>query len=157
MAKKQSIPKKTNSIAPELFIVEGIADSRERRRRLVSELLKRKDKVEALSWLKGSSLTLEESSKYKGRVKSYRNLAEWPTEQSVAWIQELYTRGAMKVWAVNFDRNQPYESINTLIVTLPEERKMRRAVFEWTNKQIMEDGFDPEDDCGQRHLFVWFD
>ena len=113
---------------------------------LIAKLLrKRKDKFEALSWLKAST------------DKSKRNLAEFTPKQSIKWIQQLYARGATEVWAVRIGRNPPYESIDTLIVTLPDDPGARLAVFRWTNAQAMSDGFDPDEDYGQRHLYVWFD
>jgi hypothetical protein len=120
-------------------------DRRKRLENTIKGLLKNKRKAEALSWLKG------------GNKKSYRYLAEWTTEQSIEWVECLYERGAAEVWAVEFDRNAGYESINTLIVTLPPDKKKRRSVLELTNRQIHDDGFDPEEDYGQRHLYVWFD
>lgn len=121
-------------------------ESRDDTEQMIKELLQSDEKVEALSWLKGSN------------KKSHRNLAEWTTEESVQLVQEIYDCGATKVWAVRFDRNPPYESINTLILELPADKKKRRAVFDWSNTKMEEQGFDtPTEDYGQRHVFLWFD
>ena len=119
---------------------------REHTERLIEEHLRqRTDKFEALSWLRA------------GNPKSYRYLAEWTNEESIKLIEQAYRCGATEVWAVKFDRNPPYESINTLIVTLPDDPTARDAVFGWANDQSEEQGFDPEEDYGQSHLYLWFD
>jgi hypothetical protein len=119
---------------------------REHEEKLIARLLRKKDKVEALSWLEGI------------HASSNRNLAEWTTAESIARIRGLYGSGAREVWAVQFDRNLPYESINTLIVTLPDDAAERAKVFEWVREQAMVQGFEEtEPDAGQRHLRVWFD
>lgn len=120
-------------------------DDRERTEARINKLLARRDKREALSWLRG------------GNEKSYRFLAEWTTEESLELIEQLYQAGAKEVWAVRFDRNPPYESINTLIVTLPDDPEARERVFAWSNEQAEGQGFDSDEDYGQQHLFVWFD
>jgi len=113
---------------------------------LIQKLLrKKKDRFEALAWLKGS------------HAQSQRNLSEWTNAQSVEMVQQLYGCGAAEVLAVRFDRNPPYESINTLIVALPADSVKRFAVFEWANEQIEKQGFDPEEDYGQPYLYIWFD
>jgi hypothetical protein len=121
---------------------EAPFDRRAELERTIGELLKSEEKAEALAWLKG------------GAEKECRNIAEWTTRRSVEWVRALYRRGAVEVWAVRFSG---FESINTLVVTLPKDKKKRRAVLEWTNRQIEDDGFDPEEDYGQSHLYVWFD
>jgi hypothetical protein len=107
--------------------------------------LNNEDKQEALSWLKA------------GTAKSVRYLAELEPKESILLVEELYAAGAVEVWAVAFDRNPPYESINTLIIGLPRDRYAREMVFHWAAKQARKQGFDAFEDYGQRHLFVWFD
>jgi hypothetical protein len=114
--------------------------------RLIAKLLrKRTDKYEALTWLT------------EAPDPSKRNLAEWPHRESVGWIRDLYARGAQQVWAVGFDRNLPYESINALIITLPDDPARRASVFASANEQIQRQGFEPEEDHDQPHLYIWFD
>ncbi len=116
---------------------------REETERLIQKLLrKRKDKFEALSWLKERD------------TKSVQYLAEYPPEASIKVIKEIYRSGAKEVWAVQFDRNLQYESINTLIITLPEDPTKRGTVFRWAHNQAEQEGFDPDVDYGQSHLYV---
>ena len=119
---------------------------REETENLIAKLLrKRKDKFEALAWLKG------------GTAQSKRYLAELTNHQSVRLIKRAYDAGVVEVWAVGFARNAPYESIYRLVITLPEDRVKRKATFKWANEQIERQGFEPESDYGQRHLYIWFD
>jgi hypothetical protein len=120
-------------------------DREETERRIAKLLRKRKDKFEALAWLNERS------------EASDRGLSEWNWEESVRMIRQLYDVGAREVWAVEFGRNPPYESIHTLVVTLPDEPAARRAVFGWVNEQTVRQGFEAEEDYGQRHVSVWFD
>jgi len=113
-------------------------------RSVAKRLRQRNDKFEALEWLKGSN------------PKSDRNLAEWPLARSVQFVQTLYKSGATEVLAVQFDRNPPYESINTLLIALPDTSTARLAVFALCNDQITKQGFDPAEDYGQTHIELWF-
>jgi hypothetical protein len=114
--------------------------------RLIAKHLRQwKDKFEALSWLKS------------GADPSHRNLAEWSNDESIRVVQQVYDAGAKEVWAVAFDRNPLYESINTLIVSLPEDPMARHGVFRWAGAQAQRDGFTADEDYGQSHLYVWFD
>lgn len=88
---------------------------------------------------------------------SRRYLAEWSLDESVRVVEQLYAAGALQVWAVAFDRNLPYESINTLIIALPDKRDPRARALELANQNKTRQGFDTEQDCGQTHLHLWFD
>jgi hypothetical protein len=100
---------------------------------------------EALEWLRGSG------------PASYRYLAEYPNEQSIELIEQLYAVGARRVSAVKFDVNPPYESINTLKIDLPDEADARQRVFEWINEKTVLQGYDPDEDTGQGSVSLWFD
>lgn len=119
---------------------------RERTEQLIARHLRqRKDKYEALAWLT------------EAPDPSKRSLAEWTNRESVRRIRELYARGAREIWAVAFDRNLPYESIHTLIIALPDDPSRRAAVFATADNLIQLQGYDPEPDHGQQHLYIWFD
>ena len=117
-------------------------DSKEHTERVIAKHLRqRKNKFEALAWLKESG------------GDEYHSLAEWSNEESVEQVERLYAAGAREVWAVAFDKNLPYESINTLILTLPENAAARNAVFGWVNDHVQRQGLDTEEDYGQSHLY----
>ena len=120
-------------------------ESRQKISDLIDKLIRNKDKHEALAWLRGS------------KTGSYRYISEWTNKKSVAWIKTLYEAGAPEAWAVEFARNAGYESITVLIVMLPTDGVVRAKVFDFANAQIQAEGFDPEDDYGQLHLYLWFD
>jgi hypothetical protein len=116
----------------------------------IAKYLATTDKIEAVSWLGDSN------------DASYRFLAEWSNEESLDLIRDLYSRGAEKVWAMEFDVNPPYESINTLLVALPVAAspaafEKRAAVFNWASERMVAQGFDPIEDAGQQYLCLWFD
>jgi len=58
---------------------------------------------------------------------------------------------------VDIGTNAGFSSTDSLIVTLPREKKRRKRIFDWSDTQAIEMGLDPEPDRGQKHLFIWFD
>ncbi len=110
----------------------------------IAKFLRKRDKYEALAWLKGSM------------PGSYRFVFEWPNKKSVDWVTNLYAVGAAQVLAVDFARNAGYESVKHLLINLPTDAKQRSAVFAQVNKQVEEQGFSPMDDTGQEQLLIWF-
>lgn len=107
----------------------------------IQKLLRGKNRSEALSWLQNSE---------------QRNVGELEHGESIELIQALYELGAVKVLAVEIDASGPYESTDTLIVTLPDD-DARSAIFAKVNALERTMGFDPEEDRGQPHLMVYFD
>jgi len=121
-------------------------DKRERTEleQMIQRLLRqKKDRFEARAWLED------------GGEKSVRFIGEMSKEQSIKFVQKLYRLGAKEVMAVKIGRNPPYESINTMIVTLPSDRKARQQLFAFEGKRVESEGFDPPEDYGQSHLLVW--
>jgi len=101
---------------------------------------------EAMSWLKESSVP-------------ERSLGECRScESSVKLVQELYDSGAVKVWAFDID-GEPTEEQNSgrLIVELPENPMTRANLLAKCNEIGAEQGFDPEQDYGQRYTILMLD
>lgn len=112
---------------------------------IVSELLKRKDKIEAIKWLTSAPAGV------------HRNVGEMTNEESVAYVRNLYKLGAREVAAVKLSTNRKYESTDTLILTLPNDPSARAMIFESETERVEEMGYDEEPDMGQRYLLCWFD
>lgn len=110
----------------------------------VRSLLRRKDKVEALKWLTSAS----------GGV--YRNIGEMTDKESVAYVRKLYKLGAEEVVVAELQRNGEYESTNNVVLTLPDDRSARRAIFEFETDRVEEMGFEQDPDTGQKYLWCWF-
>ena len=107
--------------------------------------MKSQDKVEALAWLTDAPAGV------------HRNIGEMTNPESVAYVRRLYKLGATEVVAVDIGVNRNYESTDTLIATLPQNPKTRKAIFESEGERAEEMGYEMEPDAAQPHLFIWFD
>lgn len=105
-------------------------------------LLRRKDRFEAAAWLKGSDK---------------RNIGEMSNKDATALVRKLYEWGAVKVIVAYIKENAGYESTDHVVVTLPDDAKARQRITRWISRHTQRMGFDPVEDHGQRHAFVWFD
>ena len=81
---------------------------------IVMELLKRKDKSEAIKWLTGAP---------KG---VHRNVGELSNADSIEYVKKLCTLGAREVVVVKIGVNGKYESTDTLIATRPASKRRRK-------------------------------
>jgi hypothetical protein len=103
-------------------------------------------KAEALSWLKGGSAT------------SFRNIGELgTTEESVGFIQSLYSMGARTVLAVEIIEWELGENTGNLLVELPQDRFLRKQLFAFEKEHAASMGFDGTADEGQLYLYLKLD
>jgi hypothetical protein len=103
-------------------------------------------KAEALAWLKG------------GSAKSFRNIGELDTtEESIAFIQRLYSLGAKTVLAVKIIEWEQGENTGNLLVELPRDRFLRSELFAFGKQHAESMGFDDTEDMGQRYLYFKLD
>jgi hypothetical protein len=109
----------------------------------LSQMLQREDRAEAISWLRLG--------------KGKHNIGEMSPQKSKKLVADLYKFGARQVDVVDIRANAGLASTDSLIVTLPREKKRRKRIFDWSDTQAIEMGLDPEPDRGQKYLFVWFD
>ncbi len=101
---------------------------------------------EVIAWLKG------------GTDNDFRSLGELTTnEESTTFAEQIYIAGAAEVVAVEIDKYPEGQNTGKLVIRLPDDTDARRAVFEWLGDIGSEQGFDPEKDNGQAHLFVMLD
>lgn len=112
----------------------------------IHKLLDNPHKAEALAWLKD------------GGDDSFRNLGELETtEESIALVQHLYDLGAVEVLAVEIDIYPEGQNTGKLVITLPDASEARKKIFAWGGEQVASLGFAPEQDVGQKQLFVGLD
>lgn len=83
---------------------------------------------------------------------------------ALEFVEQLYAAGATRVVvAANCIRDDAAERklggpyADGIKVELPDDPGKRRALFEISNREAEEEGFDPEPDEGQRVLFLWWD
>jgi hypothetical protein len=112
---------------------------------IISRLLNKSDKVEAMAWLRGHSHFHQ------------RNIGEMSNSDSIALVQLFYSWGALEVSAMDIGINEPYESTDTLIIRLPQEEELRMRFFCWSNEHNRRMGLDLKVDSGQQYLLIWFD
>lgn len=88
-----------------------------------------------------------------------RTLGELATrEASIELVKEVYDLGASKVMAVKIDRYPDgQENTGKLVICLPKEKVARKKLFAWAAEKAEKQGYDPEPDAGQKHLFVMLD
>jgi hypothetical protein len=79
-----------------------------------------------------------------------RNLGEMSAEESADFVAKAYNAGAVRVIAVEIAE----ETTNHLLLELPTQAAKRRRVFAFEKKQAESEGFDGEEDRGQRFLYL---
>jgi hypothetical protein len=79
------------------------------------------------------------------------------TKESIEFIQEVFDLGAVQVFAVEIDDYDDSENTGKLCIELPEDTELRQQVLEWAGQISWEQGFDPEQDIGQRYVFMMLD
>jgi hypothetical protein len=118
-----------------------------------SELVRARDAVEALAWLREAK-TPEERTITGGDGEGWRG------DEAIAVVQELYRLGAVRVTAVKIDgRVEKDRCQNTcaLIVELPGDTGKRSSLFAWQGDFARKLDWDPTPDDGQDYLLIWRD
>jgi hypothetical protein len=114
-------------------------------RQFVDKLLSSR-KAEALAWPKGSS------------AKSFHNIGELATtEESLAFVQSIYSLGARAVAAVKIMTYDQDENTGDLLVELLRDRFLRSELFAFQKKHAESKGFDGTEDNGQLYLYFKLD
>jgi hypothetical protein len=79
------------------------------------------------------------------------------TEESIEFIQGVFDAGAVQVFAVEIDCYEDDENTGKLCIELPKNPELRQQVLVWAGEIAEEQGFDAEQDIGQRYVFVMLD
>jgi len=112
---------------------------------LVKELLSG-PKAEALEWLRS------------GSKASRRSLGEkQKTEDSIAFVQQLYDLGAEQVLAVGINEYHQGQNTSQLLVQLPDDDHARARLFAFERDLVEPRGFDGTADEGQEYLYLELD
>jgi hypothetical protein len=115
---------------------------------LISRFLSDRKKSEALKWLESSSAKDERTI---GALKTNRD--------SIRFVKKIYQAGALKIIAVQIRKRRGGNNYHTgkLIAELPQDAKLRKAIFAWCKRQGDSLGFSPDPDRGENHLFLLLD
>ncbi|MCA9041867.1 MAG: hypothetical protein KDA65_16050 [Planctomycetaceae bacterium] len=111
----------------------------------VQRFLGAENTKEALAWLKAGP-------------DNIHTLAEGlPTENSIELIQGFYDAGAKEVLAVEIDEYDDFQNTGKLVIELSDDPAERAAVLEKADEIAISQGFNPEQDSGQRYVFLMLD
>jgi len=115
---------------------------------LICRLLSDRKKLEVLNWLKGGG---SEDKRTVGECKTNRD--------SIRFVKEIYGVGASKIFAVQIRKKRDGNTHHTgkLVAELPQDAKLRKAIFAWCERQGDSLGFSPDPDHGESHLFLLLD
>ncbi len=82
------------------------------------------------------------------------------TESALAFVEGLHSAGAVKVAVDNINNDKiemeeggPYA--DALILGLPDDPAQRRKLFSMANPEFQREGFEAENDAGQKILYFW--
>jgi hypothetical protein len=107
------------------------------------KLLKESSTAEARNWL-------EEPNKKRGFFK-------WGKKRPLAFVKDLYSRGAKTVTVADIETDTLLGEIGThLVITLPDDSQKRKAVLAFLN-ETFEDEEEPRTDHGQKYELVTLD
>ena len=123
------------------------SDARARLDTMVERLAKAPASREAREWLK------------EHRADTERSLGEgWSIRRSRAFIDRFYAAGARRVIAVEIDEyGDGHQNTGKLVVELPGSSVARKRIFALAGRVSKSVGFDPDEDHGQRLLFMMLD
>jgi hypothetical protein len=130
------------------FNEDSSVTARREHEELIQRLLSDATKREALAWLKGGT-TAEKRT--VGACKT--------TRESLQLIQTIFDLGAVDIFAVQIHPipRGGGEHTGKLVVKLPQDAKLRTAIFDWCKQQGDSLGFSPDPDGGESHLFLLLD
>jgi|KBSSwiStaDraftv2_1062776.scaffolds.fasta_scaffold378249_1 hypothetical protein len=138
---KAGLPKTKRKRTTRAAVKQGIKEDFN-----VDAMLSAPGTMEVLEWLRSGQ-------------PGTRTLGELPShEASIEVAKEIYALGAIKVWAVEINKDDPeLEGTGKLIVSLPKAPAVRAHVLKWCAEWAERKGYEPESDVGQDHVFVMLD
>lgn len=106
-----------------------------------AQLLAEPNHAEALEWLKAEN--------------KRRAVFKWGKKQAIDLVENLYRRGAVKVYVADISSDQVFGELTAqMVVVLPEDAAARKKLFEWYNSSF---GDDVQKDQGQKYLLLTLD
>ena len=120
--------------------------SGEHERETVQELLSLGPYSEALTWLR-KGFDCKEQTRFLGEGMSIT--------ESIEFIEKLYKAGASKVFVLEITQeDEGIETSDKLLVNLDRSSKLRTELFKLCNEVTINEGFLPDEDIGQNHIFL---
>jgi hypothetical protein len=79
--------------------------------------------------------------------------------EAIELVDKLYSSGAKIVSITGIIDYKSEDDIcaDQMIIQLPEEKEKRAVLFSVCNEEIIKEGFDPEEDKGQKEIKLWWD
>ena len=78
-------------------------------------------------------------------------------EAAGAFFDTLYAFGAETVYVLNVEDEQEGPYADALLFRVPDDPAARGRLFEVDAREARHEGFDPDQDEGQRYLYFWWD
>jgi hypothetical protein len=114
---------------------------------LLEEFLADPTRREALDWLQEVA---ESETRSLGEIPSWK--------ESLALVEEAYAENVTELFVVKVvDCGDGLQNTGTLMARLPAKGKKRKKALAWCNEQNGFQGFDPEEDGGQKWMIVQLD
>lgn len=85
------------------------------------------------------------------------------TDEACKLVELLYEMGAKEVYVCGIEddpewvRQQGGPTADSLIVVLPKDKAIRKAIFSLQGEEAIKQGFDPSEDTGETELLFWWD
>lgn len=78
---------------------------------------------------------------------------------AIVFVSDLYKKGAIEVFITGINNYISEDQMNadSVIVKLPDEKEKRSLLFDIYNRELIHEGFEPENDKGQKEIKIWYD
>jgi hypothetical protein len=81
------------------------------------------------------------------------------TADALAFVESLYEAGAteVRIAGESIEKDEGFDHADALRVWLPKDQQSRLAILTIVNAEAAREGFDQEEDSGQREVYLWWD
>jgi hypothetical protein len=81
------------------------------------------------------------------------------TADALAFVESLYEAGAteVRIAGESIEKDEGFDHADALRVWLPKDQQSRLAILTIVNAEAAREGFDQEEDSGQKEVYLWWD
>jgi hypothetical protein len=81
------------------------------------------------------------------------------TADALTFVESLYEAGAteVRIAGESIENDEGFDHADALRVRLPKDEQSRRAILTIVNAEAAREGFDQEEDSGQKEVYLWWD
>ena len=81
------------------------------------------------------------------------------TADALTFVESLYEAGAteVRIAGESIENDEGFDHADALRVRLPKDEQSRRAILSIVNAEAAREGFDQEEDSGQKEVYLWWD